>query len=50
VRVAYLTGLEREREAWKRAWSGARFDYLRIITDEPIDRVLRLYLKRRSQA
>lgn len=50
VRAAYLEGQEREREAWKRAWGGDRFDYLRILTDEPIDRVLRLYLKRRRQA
>ncbi|HEY0968507.1 MAG TPA: DUF58 domain-containing protein [Opitutaceae bacterium] len=50
VRAAYVEGQEREREAWKTAWGGDRFDYLRVITDEPIDRVLRTYLKRRRQA
>jgi len=50
VRAAYLEGQAREREAWSQAWGRDRFDYLPVVTDEPADRALRTYLKRRRLA
>ncbi|MSU50405.1 MAG: DUF58 domain-containing protein [Opitutus sp.] len=47
VRPAYLAAEQREREAWSRAWGDERFDYLELMTDEPLERGLRAYLRRR---
>jgi uncharacterized protein (DUF58 family) len=48
VRAAFLAAEQREREAWLRAWDGDHFDYLALMTDEPIERGLRAYLRRRA--
>lgn len=48
VRAAFLAAEQREGEAWTRAWGGERFDYVALLTDEPLDRGLRAYLRRRA--
>jgi len=50
VRAAYLAAEAREREAWSRAWGGDHFDYLALMTDEPPERGLRAYLRRRTES
>jgi uncharacterized protein (DUF58 family) len=49
VRAAYVAAQEAEVAAWRRAWAGERFDYLRVMLDEPIDRALRGFLRRRAR-
>jgi uncharacterized protein (DUF58 family) len=48
VRAAYLAAQEAEVAAWRRAWAGERFDYQRVSLDEPLERTLRVYVKRRA--
>ena len=48
VRAAYLAAQAAEVSAWRRAWAGERFDYQRVALDEPLERVLRAYVKRRA--
>ena len=48
LRAAYLAAEQRERAAWARAWDDDRFDYLALMTDEPLERGLRSYLRRRA--
>lgn len=48
VRDAFLAEEQRECGAWSRAWGGERFDYIALLTDEPLDRGLRAYLRRRA--
>jgi len=50
VRAAYLAAQEAEVTAWRRAWAGERFDYLRVMLDEPLDRALRGFLRRRARS
>ena len=49
VRYAFLAAEQRESEAWSRAWGDDRFDYLRLLTNEPPERALRIFLRRRLQ-
>jgi uncharacterized protein (DUF58 family) len=48
VRAAYLAAEQQEEDTWKRAWGGQNFDYLPLLTDEPLERGLRAYLRRRA--
>jgi uncharacterized protein (DUF58 family) len=48
VRAAYLAAQEAEVLAWRKAWAGERFDYQRVSLDEPLERTLRAYVKRRA--
>ena len=48
VRAAYLAAQESEVSAWRKAWAGERFDYQRVSLDEPLERTLRAYVKRRA--
>ncbi|MBI4506161.1 MAG: DUF58 domain-containing protein [Chloroflexi bacterium] len=48
VRAAFLAAAQRERDAWSRAWNGDRFDYLALMTDEPLELGLRAFLRRRA--
>ncbi len=50
VRDAYLADHANELAAWRRAWGGERFEYIRVITDEPLGPALRAYLRRRIQS
>lgn len=49
VRAAYLAAAQREREAWSRAWSDDRFDYITVMTDDDLAKGLRSFLRRRMQ-
>ncbi|HEY5752387.1 MAG TPA: DUF58 domain-containing protein [Chthoniobacterales bacterium] len=49
VRTAYLGENERWLDDWRRVWRGDRFDYCRIGMNEPLDRALRSYLRRRAR-
>jgi uncharacterized protein (DUF58 family) len=50
ARTAWLDGQERHLAAWRRDWEGAdgRFEYARFRLDEPPERALRAYLRRRQ--
>ena len=49
ARAAWLENQERQLEQWRRMWQGRGFDYVQIRTDEPLDRALRAYLRRRMR-
>jgi uncharacterized protein (DUF58 family) len=49
ARAVWLENQERELEQWRRAWQGRAFDYVQIRTDEPLDRALRAYLRKRMR-
>lgn len=48
IRTTFLASEAREREAWRRTWDGDRFEYLPLMTDEPLDHAVRRYLRRRA--
>lgn len=48
VKPAYLAAHAARNEAWRRAWGDDAFDYARIMIDEPLDRALASFLRRRS--
>jgi uncharacterized protein (DUF58 family) len=48
VRAAYLAAQAAEISAWRKAWAGERFDYQRVSLDEPLERTLRAYVRRRA--
>ncbi len=49
VRDGYLAAVQREREAWRRAWGNDQFDYITVMTDEDLAQGLRRYLRRRMK-
>ena len=49
ARAVWLENLERTLDQWRRGWQGRGFDYVQIRTDEPLDRALRAYLRRRMK-
>ena len=49
VRAAWVEGQQQRVRAWRQAWAGGgRFDYACFRLDEPLDRALRAYLRRRA--
>ncbi len=48
VRGAFLAAETAERAAWARAWPDGRFEYTALMTDEPLERALRTFLRRRA--
>ena len=49
ARAIWLENQERQIAEWRRFWQGRVFDYVQIRTDEPLDRVLRAFLRRRMK-
>ena len=49
ARAAFLADQDRHIREWRRAFEGERFHYLRLRTDEPLDRALRGYLLQRRR-
>jgi uncharacterized protein (DUF58 family) len=50
VRQQALDAQEASRRAWRSAWGNARFDYLPITSDQPLERCLHALLRRRKRA
>jgi len=49
VRQQALDAQEAARRAWRCAWGTARFDYLPITSDQPLERCLHALLRRRTR-
>jgi len=49
VRPQVLAAEEASRRAWFRAWGDSRFDYLPVLSDQPLERSLHTLLRRRMR-
>jgi uncharacterized protein (DUF58 family) len=49
VRQQALDAQEASRRAWQCTWGDARFDYLPITSDQPLERCLHALLRRRTR-
>ncbi|MDO8348796.1 MAG: DUF58 domain-containing protein [Planctomycetota bacterium] len=49
VRQQVLDAQKASRRAWFSAWGDSRFDYLPILSDQPLDRCLHTLLRRRTR-